>query len=610
MLSRLRIALRALGREIGSHDPGRALASLIRPASQIAIFVSALVVVTSGTSAATEWDADVRDAVVTQVPPVTDAAGDLFVAGGLGGGQVAVLIKFAGTTGREIWRQVLAPPAEGSGNQRFQKLVSTPGGNILASAYFGDHGLVILYSGQDGSELWRRDWSDGSLFSQINDARIHGSAAFISGFEQLSPSAWRSFLEKLDLATGTSLWRVDVSDQNLGSGPSLPFNVTPAGDVVTKAGQNASPYQNVTKIDGQTGAVIWQSAQGGCCIYSYGPLLVDGDARVIVPGGADGPFSLDENGDLYWQQEPDPVGLTLVDAVLLGDGAMIASGYLHPNYWDATIVLRVTADGFGWRQTLGPNSRVQSVHTSSGSVLVAGVDPTVAAPAFRVSWLVLDGNTGMSTWDGSYVIGDVYDWQLGGATFDQAGNVYLVDGSQFMHIHKRATPLSPVDPDSDADGAVDVMDNCPTTSNADQADHDLDGIGDACDLFPDNADNDQAQCTADLAQTNANLATARATLAAVQAQLATAIADADGDGVRDLDDACAGTAAGASVDRQGCSQAQFCAAISVQDSTGRKICLRADWKNDEPLMTTRERDCAIDRNLTGPQDDQCVASVP
>ena len=34
--------------------------------------------------------------------------------------------------------------------------------------------------------------------------------------------------------------------------------------------------------------------------------------------------------------------------------------------------------------------------------------------------------------------------------------------------------------DADGDGVVDLMDNCPMTSNADQQDADLDFVGDAC----------------------------------------------------------------------------------------------------------------------------------
>jgi hypothetical protein len=199
-------------------------------------------------------------------------------------------------------------------------------------------------------------------------------------------------------------------------------------------------------------------------------------------------------------------------------------------------------------------------------------------------------------------------------------------------------------PDSDGDSVPDDADNCPTIANPDQADVDLDLIGDACDPFPNDRDNEQAQCEADLAQciaeqtscptdlaqaqqdlaacqgtlastqttlatTQAALATCTSDLSSVEARLASETADADGDGVRDLDDDCPGTPPSVDVDRQGCSQQQFCNAISVLDSTGRKLCLRADWKNDEPLMKTRERDCAIDRNLAGAADDRCVAAL-
>jgi hypothetical protein len=95
-----------------------------------------------------------------------------------------------------------------------------------------------------------------------------------------------------------------------------------------------------------------------------------------------------------------------------------------------------------------------------------------------------------------------------------------------------------------------------------------------------------------------------------QEDLATATADTDGDGRRDLDDACPDTTPGAEVDVRGCSQGQFCAAIAATDRVGRKACKRADWGNDEPVMPGTSRDCAVNRGARGAADDLCVATSP
>lgn len=72
--------------------------------------------------------------------------------------------------------------------------------------------------------------------------------------------------------------------------------------------------------------------------------------------------------------------------------------------------------------------------------------------------------------------------------------------------------------DSDSDGVCDAEDNCPLLPNATQADSDDNGVGDACEI--------------------------------------TIIADADGDGVEYDADLCAGTTDYATVDNDGCSDAQ------------------------------------------------------
>ncbi len=103
----------------------------------------------------------------------------------------------------------------------------------------------------------------------------------------------------------------------------------------------------------------------------------------------------------------------------------------------------------------------------------------------------------------------------------------------------------------------------------------LDGI---CEADPDGA---LAECQSDLATMTTNYDTATA--------------DADGDGKRNQDDTCPDTQTGAAIDAAGCSQTQFCSAVDVSTKSGRKVCPKADWKNDQPVMKKKERDCEYDK---------------
>ena len=117
--------------------------------------------------------------------------------------------------------------------------------------------------------------------------------------------------------------------------------------------------------------------------------------------------------------------------------------------------------------------------------------------------------------------------------------------------------------------------------------------------------NSLGQANAALGQCHTTLAATQATLAATQAALAAATADADHDGVLDRYDHCPGTAPGAAVDCQGCSLAQFCAAIDATTLRGMAICVRSDWKNDQPLLAI-PGDCVVQRGNHTPAAARCV----
>jgi hypothetical protein len=85
--------------------------------------------------------------------------------------------------------------------------------------------------------------------------------------------------------------------------------------------------------------------------------------------------------------------------------------------------------------------------------------------------------------------------------------------------------------------------------------------------------------------------------------------DSDGDGVAAIVDRCPGTPAGTETDSSGCSQEQFCLVSPVSSSAEGRACRRADWRNDEPTMRSRDRDCQVDRHgTTGRSDDTCEST--
>lgn len=73
------------------------------------------------------------------------------------------------------------------------------------------------------------------------------------------------------------------------------------------------------------------------------------------------------------------------------------------------------------------------------------------------------------------------------------------------------------------------------------------------------------------------------------------IPDADGDGETNATDRCPDTAAGEPVDDAGCSEAQFCAQFDTSTKDGQRACRKADWRNDEPTMKGKDRDCDVVR---------------
>ncbi len=96
--------------------------------------------------------------------------------------------------------------------------------------------------------------------------------------------------------------------------------------------------------------------------------------------------------------------------------------------------------------------------------------------------------------------------------------------------------------DGDADGVIDVLDNCPTNSNASQADADFDGVGDACDNCPaapnSTQDDQDGDGLGDLCDPDLDGDGVANALDNCPGQANAGQTDGDGDGLGDACDAC------------------------------------------------------------------------
>lgn len=143
--------------------------------------------------------------------------------------------------------------------------------------------------------------------------------------------------------------------------------------------------------------------------------------------------------------------------------------------------------------------------------------------------------------------------------------------------------------DADGDGVIDVADNCPALGNPLQENSDGDAFGNVCDPFP--LDPDNLGACLDALTLNVG-------------------PDQDADGEADGSDRCPGTTVSAAIDDAGCSLEQFCAKVDATTTAGKAICKKVDWRNDEPAMKPKERDCRVDKGSSrAPTDDRCVPNL-
>jgi len=169
-------------------------------------------------------------------------------------------------------------------------------GSIAAGSMETDDGdlpVVAKLSKTDGRSLWRWTWSaPGAIapsYGRIFQAAVDPAGqVFVTGTVNVSSEhVARSFLAKLDGASGTELWRIYGDARTYGYSAAVDDsgNIVVASIGVTFSGSVGASAHIIEKHRGDTGALIWStSLPDGDSWYDDLRVVVDADGNAIMAG--------------------------------------------------------------------------------------------------------------------------------------------------------------------------------------------------------------------------------------------------------------------------------------------------------------------------------------
>lgn len=137
--------------------------------------------------------------------------------------------------------------------------------------------------------IWSQNWAhtfgvsnNGEEFFDVAYDPVNDTVFTIGYFQENNQNS-QCLVLAINNTDGTTKWQKFVGDGNLDNyGYASSIGVTPTGDVIT-VGTNDNGYAMITKLNGSSGAVIWQTVQTNQSNWNN------------QPTGA-----VDENGDVYF----------------------------------------------------------------------------------------------------------------------------------------------------------------------------------------------------------------------------------------------------------------------------------------------------------------------
>ena len=309
-----------------------------------------------------------------------DSVGDVVAAGfttnSLNSNDFTV-IKFDGVSGEELWRQLISSTAAFSFNRANAVTVDASGDVVAAGVTRNDStGLVgftvVKFDGSRGEELWRQIIAGIGVANAVAvDAKGDVVAA---GFTQNTGTDFDFTVIKFDGLSGEQLWRQVIDGTANDSDEAFAVATDAVGDVVAAGITNRMefcPYPffcfdlsdfTVVKFSGADGTELWRRVIKGTATDSFDvarAVTVDGEGNVVAAGwttntGTGRDFTVIKfdgvSGEELWRQEingtangPDSALPVTVD----GAGNVVAAGstFNSGTGYDFTVIKLRGEDG-------------------------------------------------------------------------------------------------------------------------------------------------------------------------------------------------------------------------------------------------------------------------
>jgi len=276
-----------------------------------------------------------------------DAAGNVVAAGSTentGTLDDFTVIKFDGSSGEVLWRQVINGTANGIDEAL---AVAVDGaGNVVAAGFTFNTGTgrdftVIKFDGSSGAELWRQQVINGTTFAVAVDGAGNVVAA---GSTENTGTSDDFTVIKFDGNSGAVLWNQAINGTANSVDQALAVAVDGAGNVVAAGStENTGTSDDFTviKFDGSSGAVLWSRAINGTANSTdeARAVAVDAAGNVVTAGFTRNTGTLDDftvikfdgsSGAELWSQAINGTtkGADVANAVAVdGAGNVVAAGF-------------------------------------------------------------------------------------------------------------------------------------------------------------------------------------------------------------------------------------------------------------------------------------------